>query len=158
MRRTAVLVFAFAAACVGTMEEKYPAGLSAGGADAGACDEPLQSGDDGHHNPGQPCLTCHRAGGTGTAFTVGGTLYTDLAGTAPLPDGTIHLIDAEGTELTLPVAANGNFWTSEPMAFPVHTFASLCPDTRAMITPVDTTGGDCNMGGCHVAGFRVALP
>jgi hypothetical protein len=146
-----------AAGCVGTMEEKFP--LAAGpGPDGAACDEALVSGDDGHHKPGEPCLTCHAAGGDGPAFTVGGTLYEDLAGTATLADATVHVVDADGQDLALPVAANGNFWTAAPLAFPIRTHASMCPDTNPMLSPLDASGGDCNKAGCHAAGFRVALP
>lgn len=156
----AVLLAALTTGCVGTMEEKYPSEIAGGGPDAGAgaCDEPMVSGHDGKHYPGEACLSCHADGASAPPFTIGGTLYVDLAGSAPLPDATIHIIDAEGTDIVLPVAANGNFWSTETLAYPVSTYASLCPDSREMITPLDPSGGDCNMAGCHTAGFRVALP
>jgi len=156
----AVLHGAMLIGCVGTLEEKYPAELS-NGADAGpplACDEPATSGHDGHHNPGTACMDCHKAGGTGPLFTVGGTIYTDLTGAAAITDATVRVVDATGADFALPVAANGNFWSTDAMEFPVHTFASRCPDMRDMVSPLDQSGGNCNQGGCHSGGFRVWMP
>ena len=149
-----------AASCVGTLDEKYPALSGIDGPDAGAatCDDPINSGHNGEHEQGQPCMPCHAAGGDGPTFTIAGTLYDDLAGSAAVSDAAIHIIDATGKDVALTTAANGNFWSTEPFAFPVLTYASLCPDTHDMISPLDESGGDCNKGGCHVAGFRVALP
>ena len=107
-----------------------------------------------------PCNSCggnHSAGGDGPAFTVGGTLYVDLAGSTPIANAAVHILDADGDDVVLTTAANGNFWSTDAFAFPVTTHASLCPDTDPMIAPLDPSGGDCNKGGCHTAGFRVAI-
>jgi hypothetical protein len=133
-----------------------------GNPDAGsqvACDDPVQTNQSGEHNPGRPCLKCHDGGGgEAPTFTLGGTLYSDTAGTAPVTGATIRVIDANGEEITMVSARNGNFWTSQQMAFPVQVRASRCPDTQPMSSPVDQAGGDCNQAGCHDADFRVHLP
>lgn len=141
-----------------------PGGTADGGpfapdAAAQACQTEVAQVESGEHNPGQPCQLCHGAGGDAPRFTLGGTLYTSSAGTAELPGGTIVVIDANDVVHALPSAQNGNFWTTEAITFPVKTHASLCPDTRPMISPV--TDGDCNAGGCHDSAApsgRIHLP
>ncbi len=147
-------------ACTGTMEERFPlvaAGPDAGAPVAAACDDPVDTTDDGYHNPGQACLACHNGAGA-PAFTIGGTLYADLAGATPVVGATVHVVDAEGTDVAMVTGANGNFYTTAALAFPVTTYASSCPDERDMISQVDASGGDCNKGGCHAEGFRATLP
>jgi hypothetical protein len=123
-----------------------------------ACDEPAATGESGEHNPGQPCLVCHAAGGEGPTFRLAGTIYTGLAGGAPVVGATIRVIDADGSEHTTVSARNGNFWFEEAIAFPARTSASSCPDTRPMITLLDGASGSCNANGCHDADFRIHLP
>jgi hypothetical protein len=111
----------------------------------------------GHHNPGQSCLAsgCHRGGG-GPTFTVAGTLYATPRGDRPMPGSTIVVVDGDGHRLLLPTAANGNFWTSEPVVFPLLVKASQCPADNPMISLSQI--GDCNAGGCHgPSDIRVAL-
>lgn len=152
------MLFAFVA-CIGSLEEKYPVGQDPDAPDAApaACDE-LATPPNGHHNEGQACLGCHTGAGGIPAFTVGGTLYSDAAGTAPVAGATIHLVDANQNDVTIVTADNGNFWTTQTLVFPVTTHASLCPDTARMFTPLDQTGGDCNSSGCHAGTFRVHVP
>ncbi len=124
-----------------------------------ACETGIAQVESGEHNPGQPCQLCHGAGGDAPRFTLGGTLYTSSAGTARLPGATIVVIDANNVVHKLPSAQNGNFWTTEAITFPVTVHASLCPDTRPMISPV--ADGDCNAGGCHDSAApsgRIHLP
>lgn len=115
------------------------------------CDDPVNSGDDGHHNPGADCISagCHAAGGGGPRFYVGGTVYTNAAGAAPLPDATIRVVDGNGVEHKLIAADNGNFWTTDNLPTPFTVAGSLCPDLVPMNGAV--TNGSCNVGGCHSA-------
>jgi hypothetical protein len=176
MMRTTLLCL-LAAACVGTVESGDgteggltgdlgpDAGTGGGGAvnptpDASspvACDPPVTTADKGEHKPGEPCLQCH-TGGNAPKFTVGGTLYNGIASSVPVVGATIHLVDANGADIPLVTALNGNFWTDKPIMFPVTVRASRCPDTKPMVSPVTQTGGDCNMAGCHTTNFRAYLP
>jgi len=122
------------------------------------CDTAVATTTSGRHNPGQACLNCHSSAGGETPFTIGGTLYKGANGTTPIVGATIHLVDANGKDIPLVTAVNGNFWTTQAVVFPVTVKASRCPDTLAMVAPVTAAGGNCNMGGCHVAGARVYLP
>jgi hypothetical protein len=162
--------------CGGTLEEITP---GAGddddtGADATVgdqpdaagtedCEPPVATAKDGHHNPGLTCNTpgCHKVGATGAAappYTIGGTLYNDLEGTEPVGGATIIVLDAAGTEYKLVTSTNGNFWSIEPMTFPVTVSASRCPDTLPMVSPVTEAGGSCNQVSCHAGPMRVYLP
>lgn len=122
------------------------------------CSPVVAANGTGHHNPGQSCLAagCHREGGTGPLFTVGGTLYDRARSGAPVGGGTVVVIDGDGNELELVSATNGNFWTSQPVVFPLLVKASQCPADNPMISLTQT--GDCNVAACHGPGdIRVAL-
>ncbi len=157
--------------CVGSLELEQPAPEEEPGVgpDAGdalpsepvpdpACDELVATAETGEHNPGQPCLDCHRAGGEGPTFSVGGTLFRDAAGSAAVAGVTLHIVDATGKELSLVSARNGNFWSSQPVTYPLSAAASGCPSRSTMAAPIQQGGGNCNSGGCHDGDFRVFLP
>ncbi|MEZ4402558.1 MAG: hypothetical protein R3B06_21220 [Kofleriaceae bacterium] len=110
---------------------------------------------DGHHRPGEDCLSCHRQGGDGTPFTFGGTLYTDQGGTAPAPGITIHIKDGAGGDAVAVTATNGNFWGTDPVAAPAVAFIATCPDVIPMQAALASADGTCNRSGCHTEGFRV---
>lgn len=112
------------------------------------CEVEVAPNGDGHHNPGQACLTsgCHRNSG-GPAFTIAGTLYTDRSGNATVGGATIVVVDGNGVTAKLVTATNGNFWTSEPLATPYYLRASQCPSDIAMVSLPQS--GDCNSASCH---------
>jgi hypothetical protein len=115
----------------------------------------------GEHNAGLNCMTagCHDPGGEGPTFTLGGTLYTSVAGTAPQPGALITVRDAANVELQLRTAQNGNFWTGQALTFPLTVAANGCPDVTPMIATVATTGAGCNTTACHDAATnRIHLP
>lgn len=132
-------------------------GMMDGGGNGNAC-ENLATPPDGHHRPGETCLSggCHGAGGSGTRFYVAGTAYTSKAGTAARPGATIILPTGGGNPVKLIVAGNGNFWSTTSMTVNTKPKASGCPNQVQMATA--TTSGNCNSAGCHDAGRRIALP
>lgn len=146
----------------GDDDDDVDSGPGTPGPDAGeaaACREPVNDVGGGEHNAGQACIACHAAD-DGPDFTLAGTLYGDAAGTTPLAGATIIAVDADGATVEMVTRQNGNFWTSEPLAFPVHVVATSCPDVAPMAGAV-AAPGDCNAGGCHAAGApsgRVHLP
>lgn len=126
-----------------------------------ACDDEVTAGlSSGHHNSGQPCLQsgCHAPGGDGPTFTAAGTLYDAATGGATLRGGTIHLVDANGNDVTLVSSRNGNFYTSQNLAFPLQARASLCPADMTMSTQLQSGQANCNQAGCHDTNNRVHLP
>jgi hypothetical protein len=150
-----------AAACDGVLKEQ----TGGGDVDAGplAMIEPpacldVQPAGEGHHHPGEDCLMCHHQGGDGPPFTFGGTLFTSSGGTKEVVGATLHLIDAAGTDVVVTTSKNGNFWSTDLVTFPVVAFATLCPDVKPMIAPLEAGDGSCNRAGCHTSGFRLHLP
>ncbi len=89
--------------------------------------------------PGSDCLECHGGAGgeeSGRRWTVAGT----WAGQG----NQVVLVDAGGKTVALHTNRAGNFWTAEPLAFPLQ--ASV--NGTAMPQPV--TQGSCNR--CHGSG------
>lgn len=128
-----------------------------------ACDMPatLPTPSDGNHNAGVSCIQsgCHTQPRKSVTapMTIAGTLYGSVSGGTAIAQATIHVIDANGVDHKLSTATNGNFWTTDPIAFPVRVRASKCPNIdQSMNSAVDSTGGSCNS--CHGAGFRIHLP
>jgi hypothetical protein len=111
------------------------------------CKNLAAANGNGHHNPGQDCLNgCHNHG-----FTLAGTLY-DAAGTTALAGGTITVKDANGAMFDMIAAQNGNFYTSQAIAFPIAVYASSCPTSTPMTAAVASGSGGCNKSGCHATG------
>jgi hypothetical protein len=124
--------------------------------DAGSsCTPAVATADTGFHNPGLDCTNCHN-GAVATLWTLSGTLYDGVAGANPVAGATIHVLDATGRRIDLITALNGNFYTSQAVAYPVTVSASLCPSTVPMIESVASGAPSCN--GCHGSGFRVHVP
>jgi hypothetical protein len=131
-------------------------GGGGGGTDAGtdavgfACRNKVASVGSGNHNPGEDCQgSCHNHG-----FTLGGTIFTAANSTTPLVGATVTVVDAAGKTVDVVSQRNGNFYTSQSLAFPVTVTASDCPNIAPMVTKVTATMDGCNKGGCHVAGAQ----
>jgi len=132
-------------------------GVDGGTVATGDCDQPVTSGlASGEHNAGRNCLDCHDGNHGAPHWTAAGTIYTAATGGAALPGATLHLTDDTGNEIILVSAANGNFWTTESITFPLHARASSCPSTRQMGGAIPD--GGCNQSGCHDSARRIALP
>ena len=126
---------------------------------------------DGHHNAGMPCLQCHDGNTAGAnKFTAAGTVYDQLslaAGAQGLSGVTIEITDANGTKVSVVTAsqgAPGNFWTDQPLVFPLTVRASSCPADRPMADPlaaaanVAAGGGNCSRSGCHDSAMIIHVP
>lgn len=120
------------------------------------CIPPTLTTGDGNHNAGMDCLSCHGdvTMELDSRWTVAGTLYDTATGTNPLAGATIIVTDADGKELSLVSASNGNFFTTEPVTLPLSVRASACPDDITMSSPA--TDGSCNT--CHTDAMRIHLP
>jgi hypothetical protein len=122
-------------------------------------------------HPGRACIACHTASGGDDAeehddaprFTIGGTVYP----TGHEPDdcngatsASVEITDANQKVITLPVNAAGNFFTSSPVAFPIHVAVVAGGKRRAM--SASPPRGDCNschtQDGANQAPGRIALP
>ena len=95
--------------------------------------------------PGQDCFQCH--GRNAQAWSVAGTIYpaADSAASAGFGGAKVFLTDAQGRAFTLTSNSAGNFYTAEPLKFPLHVEADANGVRMAMSAPV--TSGSCNT--CH---------
>jgi hypothetical protein len=125
------------------------------------CEPAGTSPGNGMHNAGRNCITagCHDGNSRPPKWTIAGTLYSDRAGSGIIPGATMVFTDANGTEVKIITADNGNFYTGQAITFPVTAKASLCPNSITdpmMITEADAA---CNATGCHdIGGRRIFLP
>lgn len=104
------------------------------------------------HGPGTLCVSCH--GMYLPIMTLGGTLYADDMGMAPVTGATIVVTDATGAEVRMVTTLNGNFYTDQALTPPLTVAASRCPDHVPMVSTASST--ECN--GCHGPGMRMHLP
>lgn len=95
--------------------------------------------------PGNDCMECHGGGGgeeSGRTWTIAGTIGAQ--------GQKVTVVDAAGKSFSLRVNQVGNFWSSEPVTFPLR--ASI--DGSPMPDPVPY--GSCNRGNgtnkCHSGG------
>ena len=122
-----------------------------GGSGGTMCIAAVASPGDGHHNPGAECLGCHN-GNIATKWTVAGTLYGGNG--APLSGATIELVQGNGQTLRVATCANGNFYTSQAVTYPLTVRASQCPSDAPMVSTVQA--GGCNS--CHGSAMKIHLP
>lgn len=160
VRRWTISLAVCASACTGTLHEQTQQGGpdAAFAVSAPACDPIQATTSDGHHHAGEECLMCHHQGGTGTPYTVAGTIYADSGGKQPAAGVVLHLIDASGTDITVVSQTDGNFWSIDPVMPPVLAFASSCPNVVPMHAAIGDADVGCNRAGCHTVGFRVHVP
>jgi hypothetical protein len=134
-------------------------GLDAGaGTDAAgfACRNKVASVGSGHHNAGQDCQgSCHNHG-----FTLAGTVFTAAGSTTAVSGASITVTDSAGKSFDVVSQADGNFYTSQTIKFPVTVTASECPSVAPMVTQITAAMAGCNQSGCHVSGSqgRIHLP
>jgi len=124
---------------------------SGSGSGSNGCKNQVTTGlGDGHHNPGQDCQNaCHNHG-----FTLSGTIYTSVNSNTAVTGASITVTDANGQSFDMVSQLNGNFWTSQAIAFPITVKASSCPAIVAMSGQVTQGNGGCNKSGCHTSGAQ----
>jgi hypothetical protein len=124
--------------------------------DMGAC-VPLKATTKSSHNSGQECLRCHATGQDPLLrWTIAGTLWSDAFGVTPKPGATVTVVDAKGVTVQMVTDVDGNFYTLQPVTFPISATASGCPSTRSMVQKVSS--GGCNAVGCHDGARPTVLP
>jgi hypothetical protein len=107
--------------------------------------------------PGANCLSCHTGGEPGR-FTIGGTVFADLEGSARASAATVTIRDANDDVVQLHSNSVGNFYSSASLAFPITAEVELDGTTLAMAGAVSTAA--CNS--CHqcdgAAGGKLHAP
>lgn len=84
--------------------------------------------------PGSDCMECH-GGGEAPRWTVAGTWGGQ--------GNEVRIQDAAGKTFTRHTNQVGNFWTSEPVTFPLR----VSVNGAAMPAAVQASGASCNR--CH---------
>ncbi len=104
------------------------------------CNGPLMT-------PGENCNGCHSPNGGARTFSVAGTLYgrPDAPADEGLDGASVLVTDADGQQLTLTTNAAGNFYTRQPVAFPIRVEAHFGVGVQGM--EPSAQNGQCNS--CH---------
>lgn len=109
----------------------------------GSCD-----GEGGNMLPGADCLSCHSSGSgeeEAKAFSVAGTAFADMDGTEALSGAVIRVTGDDGTVIELTSNSSGNFYTEEPVVYPITAEVEVGGTVQAMSQSVET--GACSS--CH---------
>lgn len=110
--------------------------------------------DDGSHHAGMNCLTggCHTGGEH--RFTIGGTIYSDINGTAARAGAQITVTGSNNQKTVLTSDQIGNFHSSQSIPAPYTITASYLG--REVKMPATAATGGCNDNSCHVVGNGAA--
>lgn len=99
--------------------------------------------------PGSDCLECH-GGGEAPRWTVAGTCGSSMGCFGQ--GNRVEVRDAGGRVVTVRTNRAGNFWTAEPLRFPI----TVAVNGRVMPGPPDgenlTTARDGSCNRCHDSG------
>ena len=162
--RSLVVALLFVLACGGSSGGNGSPDASVDGAGSGSgsgalCKQKVAIVGNGHHNAGQDCMnSCHNHG-----FTLAGTLYAASSGGTTVAGASITVKDANGQTFDIVSQANGNFYTTTSVAFPVTVQASECQiaaTPQKMTAQLTSSDRGCNQTACHstTAQGRIHLP
>jgi cytochrome c553 len=115
------------------------------------------SGDDGSRemHPGQACINCHDSESEGPNYVIAGTVFAtghepdDCYGSdGDLQGASVHVTDANGQQISLPVRDAGNFYLEDgTVVFPISVKVVYGGKEIAMPSLLQAGQGDCNS--CH---------
>ncbi len=104
----------------------------------------------GFTNPaGKDCFTCHKSGGAGPQFVLGGTVFSSAAGTTGASDVEVRILSATGVqEASVHSDTDGNFWLSAAVAVSAGSKVGVRNATTTLMN--GTIGdGSCASTLCH---------
>jgi hypothetical protein len=132
------------------------AGASIADPFAGAPAYSPQTGDNSH-NAGKSCLQsgCHGSGGEAPNFLIGGTVYSDYAGTMPASGVEVRIVDSAGHAVSTHSGPEGNFYIGAGgggITFPANVGARDGTTARPMVTTLTSSMASCGQSTCHVPG------
>lgn len=114
-----------------------------------ACVPGPERGDDGSPTmrPGEDCLACHSQGEE--VFTAAGTVFSAPgdAASAGVSGVTVLITDALGKQVALETNSAGNFFTREPLSFPIS--AELHRGSSVAKMSGKVASGSC--ASCHAS-------
>lgn len=100
--------------------------------------------------PGENCLSCHKAGGSGEIiFSAAGTVFSSktAAASAGLKGAVVELTDANGKTVNFTTNAAGNFYFTDTIASPYGIKVTYNGKSVSMTAKAST--GACNS--CHTS-------
>ncbi len=119
-----------------------------------ACGPDNCSGEGDLMLPGSNCISCHSEGNMPEDdepknwYTIAGTVFKDINGTAGASGVTIRVTDSVGTVVELKASAVGNFYSRTQLQAPLTAEIESGGEKKVMIAEVQT--GDC--ASCHKCG------
>jgi hypothetical protein len=137
-------------------QEAGPSADAFTGAGAYSSQKPATSAVSYHMNanvgvtPGEgvDCLSCHKNGGSGTAFLFAGTIFQDKAATMPAVDTEVRVRGSDGTGYIGHSDDDGNFWFKAGMSTVVTPALTGARDgTQTALMTGNITIFSCNT--CH---------
>lgn len=123
------------------------------------CTDGTCRGEGGEMLPGSDCLVCHKSGGgEAPPWTVGGTIFADIDGTAAAKNVTIRVTDSTGKTVEYNSNNVGNFYGADQLTPPFTAEVEADGTVKSMSTSINT--GAC--GSCHscdgAAGGKLYAP
>ncbi len=105
--------------------------------------------------PGEDCTSCHN-GDQAQEWTVAGTVFSapDAQSDGGVQGALVLIADANGRQLTLRSNSAGNFYTAEPLQFPLTVSVAGTQAQHVMTAAVEV--GACNA--CHVPATSTGDP
>ena len=88
--------------------------------------------------PGRACMNCHKAGGQAAEhpFSVAGTVYSSATAncnSGGVSGATVEILKMDGSvQLTLTTNAVGNFYSHDPVTFPLKARVKMGTKTQEM--------------------------
>jgi hypothetical protein len=101
------------------------------------------------HRPGQPCILCHEAGGEARAFSLAGTVYTDVTSQKVVGGVNVLVVDATNATLSTTTNCAGNFFVPTEQFVPTYPiwFTLRVGKVRRDMSSPAYREGSC--AGCH---------
>ena len=168
MRLTILFAFLLAG-CPVTDDSGKTTDTSTGDTDSGSsdacntdnedCTDGTCRGEGGEMLPGSDCLVCHKSGGgEAPPWSVGGTIFADIDGTAGAKNVTIRVTDSTGKTVELNSNNVGNFYGNDKLTPPLTAEVEVGGNVTSMASSVST--GACSS--CHTcdgsAGGKLYAP
>lgn len=155
MRLTFLFAFLLAG-CPATDDSGKTTDTSGGDTDSGStdacntdnedCTQSSCRGEGAEMLPGSDCLVCHKSGGgEAPPWTVGGTIFADIDGTAAADKVVIRVTDADGKTIEIESNRVGNFYSADRLTPPFTAEVEANGTVKSMSSSITT--GAC--GSCH---------
>jgi hypothetical protein len=110
------------------------------------------------HRPGQPCILCHQTGGGARAFSLGGTVYADVASQKVVGGVSVFVLDTAKATFSTTTNCAGNFFVPTEQfvpTYPIWLTLRAGKIQRDMASPAYREG---SCAGCHTSPVGPSSP